>query len=163
MGQAHAVQNDREIYTKSIFTKWIDDNFHHVFAVCGSELINGDVILVSSDIAIKPLKIQYDELLDFCKSFDVSIMVSNPSSIKLEVIKIEEKESKIIIMEKKISSLENIVQRLFTDRDALIYDAFTVENNSDILKKAEAKLDRISELINYQKIISKKLEIISSI
>lgn len=162
LDQSYAVQYDREIYTKSIFTKWIDGNFHHAFAVCGSELISGDMILVSSDIAIKPLKIQDDELIGTCKSFDVSIIVSNPSSIKLEVIKIEDKKDKIIMMEKKISSLENIVQRLFADRDDLIYESSTVEENSSILEKAEAKLERISELINYKKITSKKLAIISS-
>ncbi|MCV0366303.1 MAG: hypothetical protein K5798_03430 [Nitrosopumilus sp.] len=160
---AYGNHYDREIHVKSIFTKWIDDDFHHVFAVCGSELIKGDIILISSDIAIKPLTIQDDETIDNCKTFDVSIFVLNPVSIKLEIITLESKENKIKIMEKKISSLENIVQRLFTERDELIRKSTLVEDNSEVLKNAKSKLDRISELIDYQKITSKKLKIISTV
>ena len=149
----------RDVVITSIHTIKEGDKFNHAFAVCSSDIVKDDLILVLSDSAFYPIKIEDDKKMNSCTAFNAKILAIDPSTIKAEMIKIENKNKTIQTLESKINSLNNIIKREFIEHDNIKIDSMEFQ----VEQKLVNQLSRISDLIEYKTRSEKKLEVILSI
>ena len=113
-----------------------------------------------SDSSIIPLKIDKNIELEPCAVFDIKILAIDPTTIKTEIIKIEDKSQQIQLLENKITSLENIIKRISLDLEETLNKTMLDDADKEMTTNM---MSRILDLYEYQSKIQKKLNVILNI
>lgn len=152
--------SEREITTEPIEIIPERDGYKYIFSVCGPKLYENDLIFVVSDSSIIPLHIDKNIKLEPCTAFDIKILAIDPTTIKTEIIKIEDKSQQIQLLENKIISLENIIKRISLDLEETLNKTMLDDADKEMTTNM---MSRILDLYEYQSKIQKKLNVILNI
>ena len=125
----------------------------YIFQLCSvSSHLKDDIIIVSSDSSVIALEINKHIGKGECSDFSVNLIAIDPNTIKTEIIEKENIEKRKTVMEKKILTIESIVQRLIDNHQSI--------GGGDDLHIADKIPSRVNSLLKYKKTIIAKVNAI---